>query len=114
MAVEVGSELRGDVRVITLRGEIDGASAPSAQEAAVAALPERGVAVLDMSEVAYMSSAGLRMLLLLYRHAEGKGTRVALAGLGVDLQDVMDATGFLAYFTVADDVDGAVAAIGAE
>ncbi len=114
MAVQVDSTTSGDVTIIALIGEIDGKSAPDAQAQVVAAIPEHGSVVLDMAGVEYMSSAGLRMMLLLYRQAVGKGTRVALAGLEEEIKDTMDATGFLEYFVVADDVPAAQAALEAE
>ncbi len=109
--VHVDSTVHPGVTVISLQGDIDGKSAPATQEAVFAAVPEEGAVVLDMRGVAYMSSAGLRMLLLLYRQTTGNGMDIALAGLGDEIQDVMDATGFLAHFTVADDVEAALAAM---
>jgi anti-sigma B factor antagonist len=45
-----------------------------------------------------MSSAGLRMLLVLYRSIAGSGGKVVLAGLAGDLEDTMQLTGFLDFF----------------
>ena len=64
-----------------------------------------------MTGVAYMSSAGLRMLLSLYRNISGNQGRIVLVGLSVELQDTMSMTGFLGYFTLADSVEAGLQAL---
>jgi anti-sigma B factor antagonist len=59
-----------------------------------------------------MSSAGLRVLLLAYRGAEWSGTRIVLTGLSPEVGAVMAATGFLAYFAVADSVADGIRELG--
>jgi anti-anti-sigma factor len=58
-----------------------------------------------MSKMSYMSSAGLRVLLLVQRRAQATGARVALARLPEDVREVMAATGFLEFFAVCDTVE---------
>lgn len=111
--MEVTSRTVGGIAVISLEGEIDGKTAPQAQEAIVPLMPEGAPLVLDMSGVGFMSSAGLRMMLLLYRQGASKGCTMALAGLSEDISDTMDATGFLSFFVVAPDAAAAVALLEA-
>jgi anti-sigma B factor antagonist len=61
--------------------------------------------ILDMSEVAYMSSAGLRMLLVMYRTIISKSGKVVLVGLSEDIRDTMSMTGFLDFFTYFETLD---------
>ncbi len=99
------------ITVISLAGEIDGKTAPVAQER-IAPLCQTGSRVLlDMSQVTYMSSAGLRLMLLVYRQASSVKATLALVGLSDDLKDTMSATGFLTYFTVYDTVEAGRAAL---
>ncbi len=91
-----------------MTGEIDGSTAPQAQEQ-ILALAGSGVKVaLDMTGVTYMSSAGLRMLLLAYRTINGKGGKIVLVGLSNDLKDTMSVTGFLDFFTCTDTLDAGI------
>jgi anti-sigma B factor antagonist len=98
--------------IVSVNGDLDGRTAPVAQQQIVPLIPDGGRIVLDMSSVPYMSSAGLRMMLLLYRQATAKDARIALAGLSEEIRDTMDATGFLDFFVVSDDVDSAVERLG--
>lgn len=103
----------GDVRVVALTGDLDGKSAPAAQERLLPLIPPSGNVLLDLSGVEYMSSAGLRMMLLVYRHAQSVSSRIALVGLSEDIQDTMSATGFLDFFVLSDSVDAGVQALAA-
>jgi anti-sigma B factor antagonist len=103
--MEISSRSADDATVVILQGELDGKTAPAAQQQIVPLIPAQGRIVLDMHQVGYMSSAGLRMMLLLYRQALAKDTRIALAGLSEEIRDTMSATGFLDFFVVSDNVD---------
>jgi anti-sigma B factor antagonist len=99
--------------LIEASGDVDGATAPTLQEAVLAAAEPGCRLLLDMTQVTYMSSAGLRVMLLLHRQvSSGKG-KVILVGLSEDLKDTMSATGFLKFFMLADDVAGGAAALDA-
>lgn len=102
----------GDVTVVEIAGEIDGSTAPAAQAKIVPLAASDSKVVIDMSDVGYMSSAGLRMLLVVYRTMAGQGGAVALSGLSQDLEDTMALTGFLDFFDHYESVDEAVKAIG--
>lgn len=99
------------VTVATLFGELDGRTAP-ALEQKLLSLPEAdGRVLLDMHGVTYISSAGLRALLMLYRQIAAQRGEVALAGLNEDIKDVMSITGFLEFFAAYDSIDAGVEAL---
>lgn len=97
-----------DASVVAVVGEIDGRTAPIAQEQILAQVQPNGKLILDMSGVEYMSSAGLRVMLNTYRQASSKNTKVVLVGLSEMLEDTMSATGFLRFFTTYDTVAAAL------
>jgi anti-sigma B factor antagonist len=109
--MDVNVATKQNAKVVTIVGEIDGSSAPQAQAVILAQVGEGAKVVLDMSGVTYMSSAGLRMLLLAYRTVNGKGGKMALVGLSSDLKDTMSVTGFLDFFTCCDTLDAGLAAV---
>ena len=108
MSIELEAFPRDGMTVGVVKGEIDGSSAPKLQEKILPLLQNDSALVLDLGAVSYMSSAGLRMLLLLYRHAASHNGRVAIAGLAESIRDTMEITGFLKFFTVANSVDEAL------
>lgn len=111
MALSIDIESVEQVQVVHLAGDIDGATAPDAQAAIVGVAGPDCKIVLDMSGVSYMSSAGLRLLLVVYRNISGQGGTVILAGLPEDLKDTMEMTGFLDFFQYRDTLDAGLAAL---
>ena len=105
IAVQISARNVDDAVVVTVVGELDGKTAPGAQQEIAPLIPAGGRVVLDMPGVGFMSSAGLRMMLLLYRQALSKESRIALVGLSEEIQDTMSATGFLDFFVVSDSVE---------
>jgi anti-sigma B factor antagonist len=98
-------------KIVTILGEIDGSTAPQAQERILALIEPGAKVLLDMAGVTYMSSAGLRMLLVAYRSIMGKNGRVILVGLSDELKDTMSVTGFLDFFTCCDTRDAGIAGL---
>jgi anti-sigma B factor antagonist len=109
MQVEITKQ--GETVIAVLDGEIDGKTAPEVQNQLAPVIADYRKIVLDMTRVTFLSSAGLRILLLLYRQASAKNGKVALAGLSEQIQDVMSITGFLNYFHVTKSVQEAIDAV---
>ncbi len=102
---------RNGLMIAELIGEIDGKTASAVQEQLSPLVSSGKSMVLDMSQVGYMSSAGLRLLLTLYRQASASQARLVLAGLAEEIEETMDATGFLSHFTLAGDVSAGMLAL---
>jgi anti-sigma B factor antagonist len=96
--------------VAAVSGEIDSHTAPEAQSQLVP-LIEKGDLILDMENITFLSSAGLRILLVIYRQAETINHKIALAGLNDTVKDTMEITGFLKFFTVCSNKEEALEAL---
>jgi anti-sigma B factor antagonist len=105
MTVEVSE--RPGFALVKLAGSIDGKTAPEVQEQLRPVFDGNGNVVMDMTAVDYMSSAGLRLLLLIYRDFTARRRKLVLAGLSPEIRTVMQHTGFLGFFSLADNVDEA-------
>jgi anti-sigma B factor antagonist len=77
-----------------------------------AALQQVQNLILDVSRVDYLSSAGLRLLLLLYREITARNGKLVLLGVSPEIRTVMSHTGFLSFFTLADSQQEALHAFG--
>ncbi|XXT23861.1 STAS domain-containing protein [Sorangium sp. So ce429] len=90
------------VTIAVLEGDIDGDTARDIERELSAVPGDSRQILLDMSRVGYVSSAGLRLLLLIYRLSRSRGGRVGLIGLSDEISDVMYNTGFLQFFLRAE------------
>ena len=100
-----------DVTVVAISGELDGKTAPVAQNEILPLAVPGCKLLIDMSKVPYMSSAGLRMMLLIYRQVTANSGQSVLVGLSEEIKDTMEVTGFLDYFEVRDSYDAGLEAL---
>ena len=100
----------GDVTVVELEGEFTAQNTTETQEK-VLAEPDTKM-ILDMTKVSFMSSAGLRMLLTLYRRISGRAGKILLVGLSEDLRSTMSMTGFLDLFHHHPTLEDGLAELG--
>lgn len=100
------------VTIIEVNGDIDGQTAPRWQEKILPEIGSTPKILLNMTGVSFMSSAGLRTLLVLQRKAAEKtideqNIQIILVGLSEEIRDTMAITGFLDFFTVCETIDEA-------
>jgi anti-sigma B factor antagonist len=107
----IETKIEGANVIATVAGEIDGKTAPQVQAELLAALQAGNRLLVDMTGVSYLSSAGLRMLLLLYRQVAAKKGKVVLVGVSEEIRDTMSMTGFINFFTLADTREAGLAAL---
>ncbi|MBE9040150.1 anti-sigma factor antagonist [Oscillatoriales cyanobacterium LEGE 11467] len=100
-----------EITLIDLIGDLDANTAPQVQERVLPIAQTSGKILLNMAEVPYLSSAGLRMLLHLYRQVgENKG-KVVLVALVEEIRETMEVTGFLQFFDTYETLDKGVEAL---
>jgi len=102
--MRVATQQLGSVAVVSLSGDLDARTAPATRAQVSQVLARHSSVLLDLSDVAYVSSAGLRALLLLYRRVQATGGAIVLVGVPPALHTVLSATGFLGFFKIADTV----------
>jgi anti-anti-sigma factor len=74
---EVTSEQRGDVVHVRLTGELDISSAPKVEDELARVEPDRpGLIVLDLRQLAFMDSTGLRLLIAADTRARQQSRRL--------------------------------------
>lgn len=108
--MQITENRREGVLVVVPVGRVDSTTAASLEQALVGAIGrgERRL-VVDFAGVDYISSAGLRALLIAARRVkESKGAWV-LSSLGEPVRQVFELAGFLPLFTVEPTTERAVA-----
>lgn len=85
--------------VATLKGEMDTAAAKEAEEVLKPLYTCEGKdVIIDCSELEYIASSGLRILLAILKGAKSKGSRVVMRGVNDDIKNVFKLTGFINIF----------------
>ena len=86
--------------IFALVGRLDTTTAPQLQEALIPAFGEAEEIKLDFAELAYVSSAGLRVLLMGQKSAKAKGASMVLSGVSEEIMEVFEMTGFADMLTI--------------
>lgn len=110
--MDIREETRGDVLVVVAAGRLDSNSAATLEAVVPARAQANAKLVLDLAGVPYVSSAGLRVLLIGAKAARATGHRLVLSGLSPSVREVFDISGFTSIFAIEPDVDSALAALG--
>ena len=100
----------GAADVIEVEGRIDASTSKDLETALVGLAGEDGgPVVVDFSRVDYISSAGLRVLLVGLKALSASDRRLALASMNPDVRDVVTLTGMDKVLDCFDDVETALA-----
>ena len=93
--MQTHSEHHNGTLVIALEGRIDGANAMEFQRAVYTELEENeGPLVIDCADLAYISSAGLRVILLIARTLDRRDGRFAICSLSAMTAQIFQTSGF--------------------
>ena len=88
--------------VLTPQGRIDGSNAPALEAALLAAIePAPPRVVLDLAQVDYISSAGLRMVVLVSKRLKQRGGKLVLCSLQALVQEVFVVSGLVGMIAIA-------------
>ena len=99
----------GNWTVIEVKGELDLATVPALRER-IDAVSDGGAARLavDLTEVTFMDSSSLGLLVAALKHARERGGDLALVGINGSPARVLALTGLDQVFRVADTMDALV------
>lgn len=105
MTLGLSSEIKNGWQLIHVSGQVDSKSSTELRDYLEAQVQGSNPVALELSNVPFMSSAGLRTLLTLYRQTQGLGVSLALVGLQPEIVDTMQITGFYQHFKIYSTFD---------
>lgn len=85
--------------VATLAGEMDTAAAAAAEKVLSTLYESDGKdVVIDCTDLLYIASSGLRILLAILKASKAAGATVTLRHVNHDIMNVLELTGFISVF----------------
>lgn len=100
--IEIVKSQKGGVLILKLRGRLDSISSPSLQNVVVEAVDDKNVKfLLDLSSLQYLSSSGMKVLLMTSRMLESLSGKLVLCAVPQEVRDVLKMTGGLPLFEIA-------------
>lgn len=95
----IQKNIQNEKAVFTVSGRLDTQTAPELEQALDNLEESCTQLILDMSDLAYISSAGLRVILKAQKYMNTKG-EMKLTGVNESVMEVFEITGFLDILTI--------------
>jgi anti-anti-sigma factor len=104
--MEITHRVENEILIIAIKGRLDAATAPIADETINKTLEENTNRLLfDLSALEYLSSGGLRVILGAAKEIRRREGKVALAGLTQYVYEIFDVSGFTAMIPIKETVE---------
>jgi anti-sigma B factor antagonist len=101
--VQISLSQSGEYGVVSVEGRMDTVSAPDFEKQVLTWIDEgRTLFIIDLSNLEYISSAGLRSLMVAAKASVTHGGRICCCGLTGIVQQVFDVSGFSKVLPVFD------------
>ena len=91
--MDITKQNEADKLILILDGKLDTLTAPQLDAALMEAFEECDNVEVNLEKLAYVSSAGLRVLIAVHKRVNGKG-RLEISHVTGTVLDVFEATGF--------------------
>jgi anti-sigma B factor antagonist len=110
--MEMIEESLGNTTVVALKGRLDSNMSKGFETRLMELSSAAGASlVIDLGQVSYVSSAGLRVLLLSVRKVKAGKGKVALCAIQAQVKEVFDISGLSAVFSIHPTRDAAVQSV---
>ena len=106
--MELSKKLVDNMVIVSIKGEIDAITGPDLDKYLKEQLSERKNFITDFSNVDFISSAGLRVLLAMVKETRRIGGDFLVAAVQEKVHKVLKISGFLGILKVYPDLETAI------
>jgi anti-anti-sigma factor len=111
--VTIDECIRDDLTTVALTGRLDSMTAPEVEQRLLARATVASVnLVLDLSGLDYISSAGLRVILMVAKRTKAAQGQLVLCGMNQQISTIFEVSGFLTILRVVERCADALPAAG--
>jgi anti-anti-sigma factor len=90
----------GETLIMALEGRLDTNTAPKLREELIPEFDRTRNIQLDFKQLVYVSSVGLRVLLIGEKTAKAKNGKMAIVNVSEDIKEIFEMTGFSEVLTI--------------
>jgi anti-anti-sigma factor len=112
--MEIITSAYHDVIIVKISGKLDSSNSEQALQVISPLITNHCKLIFDMKDCSYLSSAGLRVLLVTAKQLARVGGKGVLLNLIEEIKDVMQMTGFDNIFKIFESFETAIEAIQKE
>lgn len=99
----------GETNIVAIQGRLDTTNYGELEHH-LSSLTENGekIILLDLAKLEYISSSGLRILLMFLKKLKASEGRFMLCGLSADIKEIFEISGFINIFEIFDNREEAL------
>ena len=105
--MNVTVERDDNIKIVAIEGRLDVVGSDQARDEIVNLMDNKPM-IVDMSKCDYVSSSGLRALIVVAKTAKTKGIKVIYAAAIDEVIDVLEMTGFLRMLNYVPTIEDAI------
>ncbi len=104
--MEIQHKMENRILIITIQGRLDAATSPSADETIKKTMEQDSNRLLfDLSDLEYLSSGGLRVILSAAKEIRRRNGKVVLCCLNQYVDEIFEVSGFKSMIPIKDTVE---------
>ena len=96
----INKSMENETLILDLDGRLDTSTAPNLQDILIPAFDEAKKIIMDFTKISYISSAGLRVLLMGQKTAKAKNSSMTIRGVSQEIMEIFEMTGFCDMLTI--------------
>ncbi|MBR1874319.1 MAG: STAS domain-containing protein [Eubacterium sp.] len=100
--MEINEVSQDETIVLSISGEIDGTNVDEFENRVSDAADRTSSLVLDLGNLEYVSSAGLRVFLTLQKKVKQRGDSVIIKNVNEEVMDIFSVTGFVKLLNIEE------------
>ena len=113
IAMQLKFNRQDNILIVRVEGRIDGANAREFEETITTSITENDhVVIIDFEKLSYISSAGLRAILLIAKTTGKQSIKFALCSLSDTIREVFDISGFDRIIAIYESKAEVITALG--
>lgn len=105
---EIRHQEDGDIHILHISGNFDGVSSDMAEQTILETLEKADKIIFKLDELIYISSAGLRIILVAAKKGRNKKARMVFCSLGDNVRKIFEISNFHTILDIAEDLEGAL------
>lgn len=108
--MEISKEKRNGITCLKIKGSLDATNASTAKKDIRDAMAAEGGVnlIIDFSDLQYISSAGLRVILVIAKDINAKNGKIVLCSMTNEVREDFKISGFSSIFDIQDNIETAL------
>ncbi|NLV27725.1 MAG: STAS domain-containing protein [Methanomicrobiales archaeon] len=107
--LEITDRIQAGIIILDISGRVDAATSSKMEEELGKKVDSGAInIILNLKDLSYISSSGLRVILASLKKVKSSGGKIALVSLQPGPAEVFKMTGFDRLFPICDTIDGAL------